>query len=80
MTGINGEHGEIQDLAPEYQELLQKYIEIFAIPQDLPPPRSHDHKIPFKMGSQPISARPYRSPIAHKEEIEKSLQKCWQQG
>lgn len=32
LTAINGERGGMQDLAPEYQELLQQYSDIFAVP------------------------------------------------
>lgn len=51
--------------------LLQKYTDIFATPTTLPPPRNHDHYIPLKPNSTPVTAHPYRCPIAHKEEIEK---------
>lgn len=71
LTAINGEHEKMEELAPEYKDLLQQYADIFVVPQELPPPISQDHSIPLKLGSQPISARPYRCPIAHKEEIEK---------
>lgn len=71
LTVINGEQCEMDKIAPEYHELLQQYADIFAVPQELPPPRSHNHSIPLKPDSQPISARPYKCLIAHKEEIEK---------
>lgn len=71
LTAIDG-HTEQQPPIPDYlQSLISNYEDLFALPQQLPPARSHDHHIPIKPGSQPASASPYRCPIAHREEIEK---------
>ncbi|GMJ03385.1 hypothetical protein HRI_004007700 [Hibiscus trionum] len=40
----------------------------------MPPPRSHDHAIVLKEGSQPVNLRPYRFPHFQKNEIERQIQ------
>jgi hypothetical protein len=57
--------------SPDLQLLLEKFQDIFAEPQGLPPMRSHDHKIPLIQGSSPVNVRPYRFPYYQKNEIEK---------
>jgi len=56
---------------PNLQRLLEKFQDIFAEPQGLPPMQSHDHKIPLIQGSSPVNVRPYRYPYYQKNEIEK---------
>jgi len=53
--------------SPDLQRLLEKFQDIFAEPQGLPPMRSHDHKIPLIQGSSPVNVRPYRFPLLPKE-------------
>ena len=48
--------------APELQELLGSFSELFREPTGLPPNRVHDHKIPLQLGNQPMCSRPYRYP------------------
>ena len=40
--------------------LQVSYQEIFEEPKHLPPPRSHDHQIPLKEGTDPVNLKPYR--------------------
>jgi hypothetical protein len=40
--------------------LQKEYQEVFEEPKSLPPPRSHDHSIPLKEGSNPINLESYR--------------------
>jgi len=40
--------------------LQEEYREVFEEPRSLPPPRSHNHNIPLKEGSNPINLGPYR--------------------
>lgn len=47
--------------------LLHQYQDLFAEPTDLPPTRTHDHLIPLKEGSSPVSSNPYRCPYIQKK-------------
>lgn len=44
------------------QQLLISYTDVFGEPKGLPPPWSHDHKIPLAQVSGPLCVRPYRYP------------------
>lgn len=71
LTAIDGKSEEATTIPNYLHGLLSEYEDQFALPQQLPPPRTPDHHIPLKVGSQPVTANPYRCPIAHREEIEK---------
>lgn len=59
---------------PQYlSQLLERYEDIFELPQGLPPKRSHDHSIILTEGTSPINVRPYRYPQVQKGEIEKLI-------
>ncbi|XP_062167070.1 uncharacterized protein LOC133873370 [Alnus glutinosa] len=61
------------------QSLLHTYKSAFAEPTALPPPRSHDHKIPLTT-SHPVNVRAYRYPYFQKLEIEKLIQEMLLSG
>ncbi|GKA28049.1 putative mitochondrial protein, partial [Tanacetum coccineum] len=61
-------------------QLLENYGEVFEIPTELPPKRSHDHKIPLKKGTQPIHIRPYRHPPTQKDAIETMVKELSDSG
>ncbi|WVZ51236.1 hypothetical protein U9M48_002397 [Paspalum notatum var. saurae] len=44
------------------QALLAAFTDIFALPQGLPPIRSHDHRIHLLPGTAPVAVRPYHYP------------------
>ncbi|WOH05104.1 hypothetical protein DCAR_0624517 [Daucus carota subsp. sativus] len=60
--------------------LLQQYPDLFEEPKGLPPPRAHDHLIPLKDGSVPVSSNPYRCPYVQKNEIEKIVKEMLASG
>lgn len=64
---IKGPHININ---PQLQPILASYKDVFEEPKGLPPPRSHDHKIPLVQGSGRVCVRPYRYPHFQKGEIE----------
>jgi hypothetical protein len=64
---------------PDIQSLLLTYTSVFAEPIELPPPRSHDHKIPLSC-SNPINVRAYRYPYFQKSEIEKLIRDMLSSG
>nr|GEV05791.1 hypothetical protein [Tanacetum cinerariifolium] len=55
---------------PRLQEIINAYVEVFAVPTKLPPIRSQDHRIPLMLGTQPVNIRPYRYPPVQKDAIE----------
>ena len=55
----------------QVQQLLEKYKELFAELNGLPPKRMQDHKIPLLPGQGSVCVRPYRYPHFQKSEIEK---------
>ncbi|GJR80311.1 hypothetical protein Tco_0151096 [Tanacetum coccineum] len=50
-------------LEPKLQEVIDVYVEVFAVPNKLPPVRSQDHKIQLMPSTSPINIRPYRHPL-----------------
>ena len=61
-------------------ELLAAYEDIFSDPINLPPSRSHDHKIPLKAEARPFKIAPYRHPHSQKTEIEKQVKEMLTSG
>ena len=72
--------GELQTIDPNFSELLAEYQDIFEEPKQLPPHRSHDHKIVFKEGTSPVNVRPYRYPALQKDIIEKIAREMLEAG
>ncbi|GJX29451.1 retrotransposable element Tf2 [Tanacetum coccineum] len=56
------------------QILLADYNDVFAIPKEIPPVKSHDHRIPLKEGSPTVNIRPYRHPATQEDAIESMAQ------
>uniref|UniRef100_A0A2N9FZ49 Chromo domain-containing protein n=1 Tax=Fagus sylvatica TaxID=28930 RepID=A0A2N9FZ49_FAGSY len=67
-------------LEPCLQKVLTSFRDIFKEPKGLPPPRSHDHRIPLAQGSQPISVRPYRYPHFQEAETERLVEEMLGSG
>lgn len=44
---------------PLWQQLLDNFLDVFIEPKSLPPPRSHNHKIPLQNGVEPICIKHY---------------------
>lgn len=65
---------------PQIDSLLPKYEDVFGGPKELPPLRSHDHRIPMIEVSSPMSVRPYRYPYYQKNEIEKLVKEMLETG
>ncbi|GJT79233.1 gypsy/ty3 retroelement polyprotein [Tanacetum coccineum] len=70
----------IQSTPTVLNPLLEEYADVFAIPKELPPFRSHDHKIPLKEGTPPINIKPYRHPPIIKDAIESMVQELLESG
>ncbi|XP_074280997.1 uncharacterized protein LOC141605963 [Silene latifolia] len=79
MQGQGGD--KPSHVSEEMEGILQTYAKVFSEPQGLPPSREgHDHQIPLKYGSNPVSLRPYRFPAAQKDIIEKITQELLDNG
>jgi hypothetical protein len=74
-----GEHKPTETRA-EIKSLLAEFAGIFEKSRALPPARRFDHKIPLKLGSQPINIRPYKSSFIQKGEIEKLVKEMISNG
>ncbi|GJS31051.1 hypothetical protein Tco_0491671 [Tanacetum coccineum] len=59
---------DVMDL--ELSQAVDTFEDVFVVPTELPPQRSHDHKIPLLPNTQPINIRPYRHPPMQKDAIE----------
>jgi hypothetical protein len=64
----------------EMSSLLAKYYSVFAAPTGLPPQRTHNHQIPLKQQTRPISVRPYRYLYYQETEIKRMVQELLQIG
>ncbi|GJX35380.1 putative mitochondrial protein [Tanacetum coccineum] len=59
---------------------LRNYEDVFGIPVELPPQRSHDHRIPLVEGALPVNIRPYRHPPTQKDAIESMVKEFLEAG
>ena len=65
---------------PQLAAVLGSFGGVFAVPDQLPPPRMWDHKIHLPAGTRLINVRPYRYPYFQKTEIERQVKDMLQQG
>lgn len=70
----------IPEVHPALAHILHSFDDVFSSSTELPPVRSHDHRIPLKPGTQPPSLRPYRYPYIQKNEIEKIVKEMLDSG
>lgn len=80
LSAVESLKNSATELPEEISELVKDFEEIFAVPRQLPPQRSHDHHIPLKENSKPVNSYPYRCPLAHREEIEKLTKEMLEAG
>nr|XP_034886896.1 uncharacterized protein LOC118027607 [Populus alba] len=66
--------------APDLDQILSQFAHIFEEPTDLPPTRSHNHRISLLPNQPPVNTRPYRYPHYQKNEIEKLVKEFLQSG
>lgn len=62
------------------EAVLDNYADLFETPTDLPPSRSHDHRIILKEGTSLVNLRPYRYHNIQKNEIEKMVDEMLSSG
>lgn len=71
LSAVEAHNKTLSEMSEEMTEIIKEFEEIFALPQQLPPQRNHDHHIPLQPDSKPVNSFPYRCPLAHREEIKK---------
>nr|GEU44734.1 Ty3/gypsy retrotransposon protein [Tanacetum cinerariifolium] len=64
----------------EVDIVLANFERVFEILTELPPQRSHDHRIPLIPNTPQISVRPYRHPPNHKDSIELMVEELLESG
>nr|GEY90443.1 gypsy/Ty3 retroelement polyprotein [Tanacetum cinerariifolium] len=62
LMKIQGEAVRIFDDKLTLKQLLSTYEDVFAMPTEFPPPRSHDHTITLLPNTPPVTVTPYRLP------------------
>lgn len=80
IAAVEKELEPTDEVPAEVGTLLQQYRDLFAEPKGLPPQRAHDHFIPLKEGSNPVTSNPYRCPYVQKNEIEKIVKEMLASG
>ncbi|GKA81036.1 gag-pol polyprotein [Tanacetum coccineum] len=70
----------VESVSAEVEQVLTQFDEVFEIPKDLPPQRSHDHQIPLMPNTPPINVRPYRHPPSQKDAIEGMVKELMDSG
>ncbi|GJV70189.1 putative mitochondrial protein [Tanacetum coccineum] len=59
----------VGSVSAEVEQVLIQFDEVFEVPKDFPPQRSHDHQIPLMPNTPLINVRPYRHPPNQKDAI-----------
>ncbi|GJZ02073.1 reverse transcriptase [Tanacetum coccineum] len=65
---------------PELNKVVEAFEDVFALPTELPPQRSHDYRIPLLPNVQPVNIRPYRHPPMQKDAIEVRVKELLDSG
>ncbi len=73
IAHLESSEGKEENIPQEIQEVLELYTMVFHEPENLPPKRSHDHRIPLQPGARPVNIRPYKNSYEQKGEIEKQV-------
>ncbi|GJX93860.1 putative mitochondrial protein [Tanacetum coccineum] len=61
---------QMESVSAEVEQVLTKFDEVFEVPKDLPPQKSHDHQIPLMPNTPLINVRPYKHLPNQKDAIE----------
>ncbi|GKG45994.1 hypothetical protein Tco_0498440, partial [Tanacetum coccineum] len=62
------------ELQPELQVVVEEFMDVFAVPKELPPRRPCGHRIPMLEGTTQVNVRPYRHSPTQKDAIESMVQ------
>ncbi|GJS25500.1 retrotransposon-related protein [Tanacetum coccineum] len=80
LMAVSGQKGLASEEGHTLSELLASFEVVFAIPNTLPPHRTHDHKIVLQEGVPPVNIRPYKHPPTQKDAIELMVKELLQTG
>jgi len=64
----------------DLSQILSEFAYVFEEPIELPPTRSHDHRIPLLPNQPLVNTRPYRYPHYEKNEIKKLVKEFLYSG
>ncbi|GJR82098.1 putative mitochondrial protein [Tanacetum coccineum] len=70
----------VGSISAEVEQVLTQFDEVFEVPKNLPPQRSHDHQIPLMTNTPPINMRPYKHPPNQKDSIEGMVKELMDSG
>ncbi|GJX46587.1 reverse transcriptase [Tanacetum coccineum] len=76
MEGHTKENGVDHELFV----VVDTFSDVFKVPKKLPSKRSHDHRIPLLLNTQPVNIRPYRHPPMHKDAIKVMVKELLDSG
>ncbi|XP_042035404.1 uncharacterized protein LOC121781782 [Salvia splendens] len=74
------EEGFPPNLHPGVAAVLERFRQVFGVPEGLPPVRQFDHRVHLLPGAKPVNVRPYRYPYFQKNEIERQVKEMLEQG
>ncbi|GKE78148.1 hypothetical protein Tco_1544268, partial [Tanacetum coccineum] len=60
--------------------VIDSFQDVFVVPKQFPPPRSHGHGIPLIEGDLLVNIRPYRHPPTQKDAIEAMVKELLEAG
>lgn len=80
MEGGQGAREPSEQITEEWQGVIGEFGSVFEMPMGLPPPRSREHAIILREGSNPVGVRPYRYPQFQKDEIERLIKEMLMAG
>nr|GEY96682.1 reverse transcriptase [Tanacetum cinerariifolium] len=76
----SGEQRNDKVLKPGLTQIMEKFSDVFEVSHELPPKRSHDHRIPLIPSNRPVNIRPYRHPPIQKDAIENMIKELLESG
>ncbi|GJZ42129.1 reverse transcriptase [Tanacetum coccineum] len=64
----------------EVETVLKDFESVFDVPKELPPKRTHDHRIPLVPNTPPVNIRPYKHHHSQKDAIELLVKELLESG
>ncbi|GJT89634.1 reverse transcriptase [Tanacetum coccineum] len=64
----------------DVKAVLKDFESVFDVPKELPPKRTHDHRISLMSNTPPVNIRPYKHPPSQKDAIELMVKELLDSG